>query len=330
MSIDIVELRRVLAEEAERSADKKSEDAQQKAAEKSHRESEEMLPWTITGTDFVSEKIRHLLDGLLKYAGEKGKAELKARTGLDVDTIRNTLTSKDPAAAARKALDDLKTKAESTAATATATVGAAGAVADGVREAGNRATAEAGSAAAAASVKVETSKEAARSLIDNTTQNRGSAVVAPTAARSGAAEARRTRAAAVKERVQKLKELGDKMDSDISTAKGNVAARVEAKAKQVDSYKSAGNSGRDQNLTVDTLKTKLKRITEAAKSGTQQERIEALNRLQAIKERIQPEAKVGPPRNQIQAGPAGEPGRQTDPYYRPPAAPEAAAAGEEL
>ena len=120
------------------------------------------------------------------------------------------------------------------------------------------------------------------------------------------------------------------MDSDISTAKGNVAARVEAKAKQVDSYKSAGNSGRDQNLTVDTLKTKLKRITEAAKSGTQQERIEALNRLQAIKERIQPEAKVGPPRNQIQAGPAGEPGRQTDPYYRPPAAPEAAAAGEEL
>ena len=327
MSIDIVELRRVLAEEAERSADKKSEDAQQKAAEKSHRESEEMLPWTITGTDFVSEKIRHLLDGLLKYAGEKGKAELKARTGLDVDTIRNTLTSKDPAAAARKALDDLKTKAESTAATATAR---AGAVADGVREAGNRATAEAGSAAAAASVKVETSKEAAKSLIDNTTQNRGSAVVAPTAARSGAAEARRTRAAAVKERVQKLKELSEKMDSDISTAKGNVAARVEAKAKQVDSYKSAGNIGRDQNLTVDTLKTKLKRITEAAKSGTQQERIEALNRLQAIKERIQPEAKVGPPRNQIQAGPAGEPGRQTDPYYRPPAAPEAAAAGEEL
>tara|TARA_R110001606_G_scaffold126714_2_gene260535 strand:- start:287 stop:1270 length:984 start_codon:yes stop_codon:yes gene_type:complete len=327
MSIDIVELRRVLAEEAERTADKKTEDAQQKAAEKSHRESEEMLPWTITGTDFVSEKIRHLLDGLLKYAGEKGKAELKARTGLDVDTIRNTLSSRDPAAAARKALGDLKTKAESAAATATAR---AGTVADGVREAGNRATAEAGSAATAASVKVEASKEAAKSLIDNTTQNRGSAVVAPTAARSGAAEARRTRAAAVKERVQKLKELGDKMDSDISTAKGNVAARVEAKAKQVDSYKSAGNSGRDQNLTVDTLKTKLKRITEAAKSGTQQERVEALNRLQAIKDRIQPESKAGPARNEIQAGPAGEPGRRTDPYYRPPPAPEAAAAGEEL
>lgn len=311
-NIDIVELRRVLEEEAERTADKKTEEAQMRAAEKAHRESEEMLPFTVTATDFVSEKIRHLLDGLLKYAGEKGKAELKARTGLDVDEIKKTLTSKDPVAAAQNALSKLKTQAESTAAEAKAR---AGTVADGVRETSNRATAEAGSAAAAATAKVETAKEAAKSQIDNTTQNRSDDIVRPSAARRGAATARRQRNAAVKEKVKRLKELGDKMDKDISTAKGNAAARVEEKAKQVESYKSGG---RAQNLDLETLKTKLQRIQDVAKSGNQQERIEALNRLQAIKDRIQPEAKAGPARSEVQEGPSPRPATQTDPFYRAP------------
>ena len=321
-NIDIVELRRVLAEEAERTADKKTEEDQARAAEKAHREQEELNPFNVTATEFVSEKIRSLLDGLLKYAGEKGAAQLKARTGLDVNVIKKTLTSKDPVAAAQNALNKLKAQAESTAAAAKAR---AGTVADGVRQTANKATADAGAAAAAATAKVETAKQAVKSQIDNTTQNRSDDIVRPSAARRGAAKARRQRALAMKEKLKRLKELGDKTDKDLGTAKGNAAASVDEKAKQVESYKSGG---RNQNLDLETLKTKIQRIQDAAKSGNQQERAEALNRLQGIKEKIQPEAKAGPARSEIQEGPAQRPATQTDPYYRPPT--ETPAASEDL
>lgn len=306
MSIDIVELRRVLEEEAERSADQKREEEQERAADKAHREQEEIQPFTITATDFVSEKIRHVLDGLLKYASEKGKAALKERTGLDVDTIKKTLTSKDPVAAAKKALADLKTKAESAAAAAKAK---AGSLADGVNESANKASADAQTAVTAVATKVDTAKKAAQSHIDNTTQNRSVDDVKPTVARAGAADARRARANALKE---KLTKLSERMDSEISTAKGNVAARVEAKSKSVESYKFGG---RDQNL--ESLKSKLERIKSIAKNGNPQEQREALNQLQSLKEKLQP-TKAPQVKNEIQSGPASEPATRTDPYYRPP------------
>jgi len=112
-NIDIVELRRVLEEEANEDQARKTEEAEERAAAKTGREQEEIQPFMITATDFVSEKIRHLLDNLLKYAGEKGKAALKERTGLDVDEIKKTLTSKDPVAAAQQALHELKSTASS-------------------------------------------------------------------------------------------------------------------------------------------------------------------------------------------------------------------------
>jgi hypothetical protein len=310
MSIDIVELRRVLAEEAERSADEKTEEEQEKAADKERREQEDIQPFTITATDFVSEKIRHLLDSMLKYAGEKGKAALKERTGLDVDTIKKTLASKNPVAAAQNALNDLKTKAQSAAAVAKQKVGS---VADGVKEAGNKATAEANTAVTAAQTKVDTAKKAVTSQIDNTTQNRSNDDVRPSAARRGAATARRQRNAAIKEKIKSLKELGNKMDSDLSTAKGNVAARLEAKSKSAESYKFAG---RDQ--TVESLKTKIQRIQAVAKQGTVQERAEAVNQLQALKEKLQP-TKAEPPKAAQPTAPP-EPATRTDPFYRSPTA----------
>ena len=319
-NIDIVELRRVLAEEAERTADKKTEEEQEKAADKAHREQEETQPFTITATDFVSEKIRHLLDNLLNYASEKGKDELKARTGLDVDEIKKTLTSKDPVAAAQKALADLKTKAQSAAAVAKEKVGS---VADGVKEASNKASAEAQSAVTAASVKADAAKKAAKSQIDNTAQNRNDEIVRPSAARRGAATARRQRNAAIKEKIQRLKDLGNKMDSDLSTAKGNTKARLEAKSKSVESYKFGG---RDQNL--ESLKTKLERIQSIAKQGSVQEQREALNQLQALKERLQPTKAPEVRKSEVQVGPSPEPATRTDPFYRAPT--ERPAGSEEL
>lgn len=322
MSIDLVELRRALQEEAERAEDKKTEEDQKRLAEKEHREQDELAPFQITATDFVSEKIRHLLDHLLKYAGEKGKAALKARTGLDVDDVVKTLKSKDPSAAAKAALNKLKTRADGIAASTKEKVGT---ISDGVKESANKATKDAQTVVSAAQEKAKTAGEAAKSQVDNNVNGRADDLVKSAVRQGGAAAARQARLQAAKEKLSKLRET---MDKDISTAKGNANARVDEKSKAVDSYKFGG---RNQNL--ENIKTKLEQIKSVAKSGTPQEQREALNKLQQFKERLQPTKTAAAseppaPKNEIQQGPAQQPATQDDIYSRSPA--QAPAGSEEL
>ena len=311
MSIDLVELRRALQEEAERAEDKKTEEDQERLAAKEHREQEELAPFQITATDFASEKIRGLLDHLLKYAGEKGKAALKARTGLDVDDVLKTLKSKDPVAAAKAALGKLKTRADSVASAAKAKVGT---ISDSVKESANKATKDAQTAVSAAQEKAKTASEAAKSQVDNSVNGRADDLVKTSVRQGGAAAARQARLQAAKEKLSKLRET---MDKDISTAKGNANARIDEKSKVIESYKFGG---RNQNL--ENIKTKLEQIKSVAKAGTPQEQREALNKLQQFKERLQPTktaTEPPAPKNEIQQGPAQQPATQDDIYSRPPA-----------
>jgi len=312
MSIDIIELRRALQEEAERAEDKKTEEQQQKAAAKEHREEEELAPFQVTATDYISEKLRALLDHMLKYASEKGKAALKAKTGLDVDDVLSTLKSKDPATAAKEALDKIKTRADGVASSAKEKVGT---LADGVKESANKATKDAQTVVSAAQEKAKSATEAAKAQVDNSVNARADDLVKPTVRQGGAAAARQARLQAIKEKLSNLRET---MDKDISTAKGNANARVDAKSKAVESYKFGG---RNQNL--ENLKTKLQQIQQTAKTGTPQEQREALNKLQQLKERLQPAktaAEKPAPKSELQEGPAPPRATESDIYFRRPGA----------
>ena len=238
MSVDIVELRKVLEDEANRSADEKSEYEQRVAEAKSKREEEELQPFQVTATDFISDKIRHLLDHFLKYASDKGKALLKEKTGIDADNVLSSLKDKDPVAAARDAVEIMKEKGNTISTQAKEQVGT---MAGTVKERANSAAQEAQTRATALSEKADSVRESVTSNIDNTVNQRSDDIVKAKSRIGGAAQARAERAEQLKNQVSSARETSERQ---ISTARG----AVEPKLPTVESYKFGG---RNNNLNIE-------------------------------------------------------------------------------